>query len=167
MIIIGDFNMLETHPDLKDFLEVHNLYNLIKGPTCFKSIQTPSAIDHIFTNRKYSFMETQTLETGLSDFHKMVFTCMKSTFVKLPAKTLTYRNYKNFDKDKFLAEIAIGLEKISVMNYKSLISVTENVLEKHAPTKTKLIRGNDKAHINKTLRKEIMHRTKLKNKAQN
>ena len=133
--------MLETHTDLKDFMEVHNLYNLIKGPTCFKSMRTPSAIDHIFTNKKYSFMETHTIETGLSDFHKMVFTCMKSTFVKLPAKKLPYRDYKNFDKKKFLAEIVTGLDKISVINYKSLISVTERVLEKHAPTKIKLVRG--------------------------
>ena len=165
MIIIGDFNMLETHPDLKDFLEAHNLYNLIKGPTCFKSIQNPTAIDHILTNRKYSFIETQILETGLSDFHKMVFTCMKSTFVKLPAKKLSYRDYKNFDKDKFLAEIDTGLQQVSMMNYKNLISVTERILEKHAPTKTKLVRGNDKTHMNKTLRKEIMCRSKLKNKA--
>ena len=39
----------------------------------------------------------------------------------------------------------------------------ENVLEKHAPLKSKILRGNNKPHINKSLRKEIMLRSRLKN----
>ena len=38
-------------------------------------------------------------------------------------------------------------------------------LNKHAPKKTKIFRGNHKPHINKTLRKAIMKRSQLKNKA--
>ena len=38
-------------------------------------------------------------------------------------------------------------------------------LNKHAPQKTKIFRGNHKPHINKTLRKAIMKRCQLKNKA--
>ena len=37
-------------------------------------------------------------------------------------------------------------------------------LDKHAPNKTKIFRGNHN-HINKTLRKAIMKRSQLKNKA--
>ena len=37
------------------------------------------------------------------------------------------------------------------------------VLNKHAPKKKKWLRGNQKPHINKTLRHEIMKRSKLKN----
>ena len=39
------------------------------------------------------------------------------------------------------------------------------MLNKHAPKKTKIFRGNHKPHINKTLRKAIMKRSQLKNKA--
>ena len=39
------------------------------------------------------------------------------------------------------------------------------VLNKHAPKRKKWLRGNQKPHINKTLRHEIMKRSKLKNKA--
>ena len=35
----------------------------------------------------------------------------------------------------------------------------------HAPIKTKIVRGNNKQHVNKELRKEIMFRSKLKKKA--
>ena len=38
-------------------------------------------------------------------------------------------------------------------------------LNKHAPKKTKVFRGNHKPYINKTLRKAIMKRSQLKNKA--
>ena len=163
MIIIGDFNMLESNTDLSEFITSHKLYNLIKSPTCFKSRENPTAIDHIFTNRKYSFMESHTIETGLSDFHQLILTCMKSTFVKLPPKKLEYRDYGKFDENKFLSDIVKDLDKVPLINYQSLTLVTQNILEKHAPTKTKIVRGNDKAHMNKTLRKEIMHRSKLKN----
>ena len=38
-------------------------------------------------------------------------------------------------------------------------------LKKHAPKKTKIFRGNHKAHIKKTLRKAIIKRSQVKNKA--
>ena len=38
-------------------------------------------------------------------------------------------------------------------------------LNKHAPKKIKTFRGNQNTHINKTLRKAIMKRSQLKNKA--
>ena len=38
------------------------------------------------------------------------------------------------------------------------------VLDKHAPRKQKYIRGNSSSYIKKALRKEIMHRSRLRNK---
>ena len=39
-----------------------------------------------------------------------------------------------------------------------------NVLDAHAPRKTKVLRGNQKSHVDKNLRKAIMRRSKLKKK---
>ena len=39
------------------------------------------------------------------------------------------------------------------------------ILDKHAPKKTKILRGNQKSHFNKNLRQQIMIRSRLKNKA--
>ena len=39
------------------------------------------------------------------------------------------------------------------------------VLDRHAPRKTKILRGNQKPHVDKNLRKAIMKRSKLKSKA--
>ena len=40
-----------------------------------------------------------------------------------------------------------------------------SILDKHAPKKTKNLRGNQKPRFNKNLRKQIMIRLSLKNKA--
>ena len=40
-----------------------------------------------------------------------------------------------------------------------------DTLNKHAPKKNKLFRGNQKPHVNKVLRSAIMKRSRLKNKA--
>ena len=40
-----------------------------------------------------------------------------------------------------------------------------DILNKHAPKKTKLFRGNQKPHVNKVLRSAIMKRSRLKTKA--
>ena len=48
-------------------------------------------------------------------------------------------------------------------SYQSFESLIVHVLEKHAPTKKATIRGNNKRHVSKELRKEIMHISRLKN----
>ena len=70
-MFIGDFNMTETEEQLKDFLDLYSLKNLVHEPTCYKS-QTAKCIDLVLTNRNRSVQQTTTVETGLSDFYKMV-----------------------------------------------------------------------------------------------
>ena len=70
-----------------------------KNPNC------PTCIDLIFTNRDRSFQNTITIETGLSDFHKLTPTVLKVNFQKQKPKTLYYRNYKNFDNDIFSTDL--------------------------------------------------------------
>jgi len=41
--------------------------------------------------------------------------------------------------------------------------IFESVLERHAPQKSRYIRGNEKPHMNKALRTAIMKRTHLRN----
>ena len=57
VIIAGDFNMETTHTDVQYFLDNLELYNLIKGKTCFKSVQR-SCIDLMLTNKEHNFMHS-------------------------------------------------------------------------------------------------------------
>ena len=65
---------------MKDFCERYNLENLIKEPTCFKNPNNPSSIDVMLTNRKNSFQNSMTVETGLSDHHKLTVSILKIFF---------------------------------------------------------------------------------------
>ena len=48
-----------------------------------------------------SFQDTQVIETGLSDFHKMNITVLKMFFSKQKHETFFFRNYKKFDNSAF------------------------------------------------------------------
>ena len=51
------------------------------------------------------------------------------------------------------------------MDYSDFKEKFIDTLNKHAPKKIKTLRGNQKLHLNKTLRKANMRRSQLKNKA--
>ena len=76
-------------------MDSYNLYNIIKGPTCFKS-DNPRYIDLILTNRKHNFQNTTTAETGLSDFHAMIVSILKGGFNKRGPRIITYRDYSAY-----------------------------------------------------------------------
>ena len=69
-----NFILLNSEPTesaATDFCQIYGCKNLIKDNTCFKNPEKPSCIDLIITNRPKCFQNSVTLETGLSDFHKM------------------------------------------------------------------------------------------------
>ena len=164
IILLGDFNSSVSERDMKDFCEVYNLDNLIKGPTCFKNPSNPSSIDVILTNKKSSFQNSIILESGLSDCHKMTITVLKRYFKKNDPITVKYRDYKSFDGLKFRNEIKRQLENIDTLNIEVFTEIFNGVLNIHAPMKKKVRRGNNSPFMNKVLSKEFIHRTRLKNK---
>ena len=95
-LIVGDFNSEMTESAMKNFCGTYHLHNLIKDPTCFKNPDKPSCIDLLLTNFPKSFLKSQTLETGLSDFHKLTLTFLKIHYKKQKPLVVTYRDYKNF-----------------------------------------------------------------------
>ena len=83
----------------------HDLQNLLKEKTCFKSVENLSCIDLILTNNAMAFQNTTTVFTGLSDFHKLVLTVLKTSITKSKPQKITYRDYKNFDSVRFNGEL--------------------------------------------------------------
>ena len=82
IILLGDFNSSQEEQCMNDFCETYNLENLIKEPTCFKNPNNPSSIDVMLPNRKNSFQNSMTIETGLSDHHKLTISILKTFFKK-------------------------------------------------------------------------------------
>ena len=77
--LAGDLNIDVENPILKEFLDSHNAQSLISDKTCFKSLLNPSTIDLFITNSPKSFSSSCAVSSGLSDFHKMILTVMKSS----------------------------------------------------------------------------------------
>ena len=135
-IILGDFNAEPNEACMEDFCINYSLFNLIKEPTCFKNTENPSCIDLILTNFPKCFQHSMAIETGLSDFHKMTVTVMKSQYQKQKPKIISYRKYKNFSNELFREELLKKIEdNPEDMSLDNLQQTFINVLDKHAPMK--------------------------------
>ena len=63
-MLIEDFNAEESEPCLSQFLFEMNAKNVVKEPTCFKSLSNPSYIDLAITNSFSSFQNKKAISTG-------------------------------------------------------------------------------------------------------
>ena len=70
-------------------LRITRLYVLLTWPNCPKS-----------------FESTLTIETGLSDFDKLIATIQKVKHEKVPPKIIQYRDYKIFDSTRFFEKLS-------------------------------------------------------------
>ena len=169
---MGDFNIDVknkglSYGKLDTFCELFKLTNVSHLETCLMK-NHKSTIDLFLTNKPKSFFKNYTTETSLSDYHKLISTFFKSKVPKMKPKVIFYRNYKKFDEKSFLHDLQNKNFSMSSndpnVNYKS---ITENFLEaidKHAPLKKKLVRGNQAPFMNRDFQKAIYTRTRLKNK---
>ena len=132
VLLIGDFNMEVGDRALSPLIDAYHLSSLLKGPTRFKTSRGRS-IDLILTNKKDSFMKSQSFETGFSDHHHLIYTILKSTFVKVPPRNIRYREYKNFCSEEFQRDLDIKLRDTIPTDYQVLHSITESLLRKHVP----------------------------------
>ena len=87
--------------------------------------------------------------TSLSD-HEMSFCVRKINWKKVPWQLKTFRNYANYDPDKFLEDLKntdFDLPSENVNNkdinelWQSFIDKFTNIAERHAPTIVKRVRG--------------------------
>ena len=164
LILIGDFNAVNSDLSLTAFCEMYKLKNLITDPTCYKNPNNPSLIDVILTNRKRSFQYSKTIETGLSDHHKMIVTVLKTEFKKREPIQVNYRCHKHFDEILFRHDLPSALSNLTkTASYDDFEKLYIGILNPHAPVKKKFVRGNNAPFMNKTLSNAIMHRSKLKN----
>ena len=93
---------------------------------------------------------------------------MKKSFKKFQPRIINYRSYKHFFNNTFRKDL---IDKLSneelVINddgLKRFCELSINILNKHAPRKKKYARGNQMPFFTKQRSKEIMTRSRLRNK---
>ena len=161
-LIVGDLNMQEGDACLEDFLHEFHAKKLVKEPTCYKNPDNPSCVDLFITNRTGSFMKTTAVSTGLSDFHKMIVTVMRTTFPKTGPLTVRFRDFSKYDSTAFGIDLDRRMRNQPV-NYDMFEKMFLETLDIHAPQKSKVVRANHKPYVSKEMRKAIMLRSQLQN----
>ena len=93
---------------------------------------------------------------------------MKTFFEKLQPGVVNYRDYRYFENDRFTTDLLSEFGKANIEEKENglnnLLNACKRILDIHAPRKQKYARGNRMPFMNKVLSKEIMTRTRLRNK---
>ena len=92
---------------------------LNEEPICFKNVNSPSCIDFFLTNSSKIFETRLTLETGMSDFHKLLITILKVKPDKLPPRIVKYRDYKTLESKAFNNKLLVSLASLNLKQYLS------------------------------------------------
>ena len=118
---------------------------MIIKPTCYKNPDRSSHIDLILTNCSRSFQNSCVIETGLSDFYKMVVTVMKTTSRKLEPRIVYYRDFKYFCNDSFKESLQKAISQNSGVGcdeiYESLAASCNKILDNYVPLKKEVCEG--------------------------
>ena len=92
---------------------------------------------------------------------------MRKIFKKLKPRAINYRSYNHFSSEAYKeSQLHELLKEVIVNNDDGLqrfCDININILNRHAPRKRKLARGNQMPFITKDLSKAIMKRSRLRN----
>ena len=148
--ILGDFNL-----DINKVCNLKKVSHLAKNSQMCQLItdytriteKTRTTIDLIFVSRPELVISSGVHSLGLSD-HSLIYAVRKHKQIKLPPRTVTSRNFKNFDESQFKTTVQnIDWEQVNCINdvddalckWQTLFN---EACDKHAPFKTKRIKGH-------------------------
>ena len=166
-LVIGDLNCnWLVNGRIHDLCDLFNLTNLVKDNTCFKG--SPSLIDYILTDRPRCFNGVINLDYGSSDFHNLILTATKAHAPYVPRKKITYRSMQHFNEQSFVNDLCLVpfyvcniFDDVDDIYWASSLLYT-NILNEHAPLKTRQVRGQQAPHFNADLRKAMHLRNRCR-----
>ena len=172
IVLIGDINIDMQHKNdnvTSMICNVYGLSNVIKAPTCFKKPEG-TLIDPVIVMNAKRFQCPINVHCGYSDFHNMVG-CVTKVHVppQMPVK-ITYRSYRNYVEEEFKSEVSrIPFHVAEIFDdvsdrYWMTSEMYKDVLDDHAPVKSRKITSQQVPYMHSALRKEMYTRNMLKNR---
>ena len=175
-MFIGDMNF-DLLSDTKgkplcDIIDLLDLVNLIKEPTCFMKNMQPSLVDVILTNRNKLCMKTLNFSTGVSDCHNFISTVVNNNVPKTEKQKVSYRSFRKLNVDDYVTYLKdikiVENDDLNAM-YNNFENEISSVIDKHVPLKQMYKRNAPLPCMNRKLRKAIyqkkmMYHKYLKNK---
>ena len=159
VICLGDFNANWLKPNgvsslMKDFARSSNLSQLIQSPTQITE-RSSSLVDLFFSNSQ-SISQSGSVYFGLSD-HNLIYCVKKCVKPKLTPRTISFRNFKNFDRNKFISDL-INADWDPFFNShsvdeatKTFNSIVSPISDTHAPVLHFKVKGDSCSWINAEL----------------
>ena len=147
--------------------------NLIKSPTCFTKIFTPSLVDVILTNKSQFCFNTFNFGCGVSDCHNFVGTVVKGNAPRIEKSKMNYRSFKNFESEAFNEDVSrVTFHAAFVFDdvddiYWAHELLLNDVIKDHAPVKERKSKVQKPAYMNDELRRPIFKKRMLFNKYKN
>ena len=169
-ILIGDMNSCPVKNNtISEICELFGLNNLIKGPTCHKG-PTPTLLDVILVSNPRRYAGALNCECALSDFHNIVAAATRRFAPSQTPRQILYRSYKHFDNQKFISDIVhapfhVGniFDDVDDLAWYTS-ALLSDIIDSHAPVKTKTIQSDSVPYMNSQLRKALYSRNMARNK---
>ena len=113
--------------------------------TCFQNPDNPKSINLMLTNSVHSFQNSCALEIGLSDFHKMTVTVLKSYLEKKQPKIMFYRDFRKFSNNDFRTQLLRDFSTPHLFydspSFYLYVDICIRALDIYAPKKKKYLRA--------------------------
>lgn len=172
-ILTGDINcnylVSSDNKELKAMLLSFGLKQLIKDPTRVTQ-DSKTLLDVIYTNRPQNVYSVKTIPAGLSD-HDMIGCVRKLHNHKFQPRTITCRNYANYDPISFCNDLRSNsltpVFKSSCVNeaWSFLKAILKKCIDKHAPAIKKRIKGKLCPWLTQKVKQEMNTKDQLLRKA--
>ena len=125
-------------------------------------MSTSSLINHIVTNTPEKISDSGVILTGISD-HSLVFAIRKISVIKKQEHTVQIRNMKNFNEEKFIAELSkqeweyvyFFADDPNAL-WEIWKRIFSEVLDKHAPLQHKKLHSKKVPWITNNIKKLII-----------
>ena len=93
---------------------------------------------------------------------------MKVFHRKQKPNIVTYRNYKHFSNEAFMVDVKNSIIQMTSernnLEFDRFKTALDKAIQRHAPIKKRYVQANEAPFINKKINKEIMKRSRLRNK---
>ena len=170
LIFLADANLCPKRSNtIKDICDTYGLTNLIKKPTCHKGRES-TLLDIVLVSNPKRYSGTLNAKFYPSDFHNVVGGATRRFAPVKKPYHLKYRSYKKFDDTKFMNEMSCApfhvaeiFDDVDDMAWFTS-SLVSNVLDEHAPFKTKILKSKPVPYMNSELRKTMYAQNMARNK---
>ena len=170
VIIIGDMNCCPTKSSLiKDICDIYGLTNLIKDPTSHKG-PISILLDVILVSNPKRYVGVLNEKFDISDHHNIIGAATRRHAPFQKPKKIYYRSYKHFCENDYLNDIASAPFHVAHV-FDDIDDIAwfhswliRNVIDSHAPIKSKIMRKRSVPYMNSKLSKAQFARNMARNK---